>query len=557
MKTHASHLLPAILIGGALLGACGDDGKTSSGAGASGATSSSSGGNTGGAGGSGGMASALEVGVGVRVITPVLAETEWNDLNNDGYYDPSKETFSDTNGNGKFDATWLAGFGTGRPATGINDNVEVRAIAFRQNGQTVVVAILDAIGYFIDDMDKVRADPTVTALGVDHILIGATHLHESVDTIGLWGPTDGEPGLDPEYQKMTRDRTAAAIVEAVGSLQPARMRVAQTKTLNPDGVSTLQYVNDVRDPIIYDPTLTIARFTEEGDPTKTIATLVNWSAHPEYAGSGNHLITADYVHWLRHVTEGGLPGEGIAGLGGKTVFVQGALGGQVGPGGVQPLDFDGLPVPKGLPKAQAAGTNVAKLALDALEKDGQDESSNGIVYREKEIFSQVDNLSYHFAMQLGLFDREFYKYDPQQPIGPGNIPHARSQVAYLQVGPIAMITAPGELHPELWVGGYDGSWSFGQPILSVQENAPDLSMAPKGPYLRDLMLDNPGVKYSFVGGLVGDFLGYIVPSFNFVLDPNNPYVAEAPGDHYEETNSISPKCEEHLQHPMMDLAKTP
>jgi hypothetical protein len=180
-----------------------------------------------------------------------------------------------------------------------------------------------------------------------------------------------------------------------------------------------------------------------------------------------------------------------------------------------------------------------------------------MVFREKEIFARVDNIRYHFAQQLGLFDRQFYMYDPQKPIGPGNIPHARSQVAYLQVGPLAMITAPGELHPELWVGGYDGGWSFGQPIINEVVNAPDLSKAPKGPYLRDIMLANPDVKYPFVGGLVQDFLGYIVPSFDFVLDPNNPYLVEAPGDHYEETNSVGPMCEEHLQHPMMDMAKAP
>jgi hypothetical protein len=120
-----------------------------------------------------------------------------------------------------------------------------------------------------------------------------------------------------------------------------------------------------------------------------------------------------------------------------------------------------------------------------------------------------------------------------------------------------MITAPGELHPELWVGGYDGKWSFGQMILTEQENKPDLMMAPKAPYLRDLMLQNPGVEYPLVAGLTQDFLGYIVAHFNFVVDPNMPYLAEAAGDHYEETNSIGPLAEEHIQHPMMDLAKAP
>mgnify|MGYP007013255674 CR=1 FL=1 len=40
----------------------------------------------------------------------------------------------------------------------------------------------------------------------------------------------------------------------------------------------------------------------------------------------------------------------------------------------------------------------------------------------------------------------------------------------------------GELHPELWVGGYDGSWSWGQPIVdTTMPNSADLSSAPLPP----------------------------------------------------------------------------
>ena len=87
------------------------------------------------------------------------------------------------------------------------------------------------------------------------------------------------------------------------------------------------------------------------------------------------------------------------------------------------------------------------------------------------------------------------------------------------------------------------------------DNAPDLATAPRPPYLRDLMLMNPGVRYAFVGGLGEDFLGYIVPSYNYVLHPALPYLAEASGDHYEETNSIGPGCEQYLHRPMMELAR--
>ena len=41
-------------------------------------------------------------------------------------------------------------------------------------------------------------------------------------------------------------------------------------------------------------------------------------------------------------------------------------------------------------------------------------------------------------------------------------------------------------------------------------------------------------------GLTFDFVGYIVPPYNWVLSDKSPYFMEAEGDHYEETNSIGP-----------------
>jgi hypothetical protein len=523
------------------------------------ASSGSGGDNTGGQGGGGGGTPGmkLQVGVGKQNINPMLVETDWTDLNDNDYWEEN-EPFVDTNMNMTFDATWIAGFDGGRPAVGINDDLEVRAIALKFGDQTVVICVLDVVGYFVDEMDRIRMDPIVAALDVDHIIISSTHTHEAVDTIGLWGPDPMVSGLNPEYQKLTRDRAALAIKDAVESLKPARMRVAQTQTVDSMTGSTLAYHNDTRDPIIYDPTVTIAQFTDDADPTKTIATLVNWAAHPEYAGSRNNLISADYVHWLREVVEEGVPAEGVSGLGGTTVFVQGPLGGQVGPGGgVAPLNAMGMPITDaGLAKAQAAGTNVAKLALSAIST-GEDATSTEITLRTADLSVRIDNVAYHFGFMLGLFDRQLYDFDPNMPISETNVPYAKMRITYFQVGPLAMITNPGELHPELWVGGYDGFWSWGQDILNEQQNKPDLTLAPSAPYLRDIMLTNPGAKYVFTAGLAEDFIGYIVPAFNYVLDMQNPYISDAAGDHYEETNSLGPLVEEQIQHPMMDLAKPP
>lgn len=497
----------------------------------------------------------LRVGVARRSIVPELVETGWDDADGNFRWE-STEAFVDSNGNGSFDARWLAGFGYGRVATGVSDDISAVAMSLQWNDVSVALAWVDVIGLFEDELERIRAEPALQSLAIDHIVLGATHTHEAPDTAGLWGPDELTRGVDDEYMALVRTRTAEAIAAAVAAAQPARMRVAQV--LTEEGGSTLAYVNDVRDPIIYDPTLTVVQFTDDTAPGTTLATLVNWASHPEYTGRRNNLLTADYVHALRRTLEEGDAATATAGLGGTTLFVQGALGGQVGPGGpVAPIDSAGSPVvDDGLAKAEAAGRSVALLALDAIA-DAPDVAAGeaDLEFRTAEIFVRVDNRALQLAGTLGVLERELYMYDTTKPPSPANVPYARSRVTFVRVGPLGMITAPGELHPELWIGGYDGSWSWGQPILTETENAPDLDLAPRPPYLKDVLLETPGVEYAFVAGLGEDWLGYIIPEFNFVVPEESPYLNEAAGDHYEETYSVGPLGEDQIVEPMMRLVR--
>ncbi|MCZ7683139.1 MAG: hypothetical protein M5U28_31765 [Sandaracinaceae bacterium] len=61
-------------------------------------------------------------------------------------------------------------------------------------------------------------------------------------------------------------------------------------------------------------------------------------------------------------------------------------------------------------------------------------------------------------------------------------------------------------------------------------------MAPGPPYLRDLAREDADQVWLL--GLTNDFLGYFIPEFDYELGPGVPYLTEAPGSHYEETNSI-------------------
>jgi len=107
------------------------------------------------------------------------------------------------------------------------------------------------------------------------------------------------------------------------------------------------------------------------------------------------------------------------------------------------------------------------------------------------------------------------------------------------VGPVRFLAIPGELLPELAVGGFDGRFRFGAPLVRPDNpDPPRLSGAPKGPYLRERMRS----KYGLIIGLANDELGYIIPSYDFKYAPNRLMEPEPPGDHYEETNSIGPRA---------------
>jgi hypothetical protein len=534
----------------------------------------------------------LKVGVAKRAWTPVGYET-YTDENNDRQWQTT-EPYTDLNGNGKFDGVWL--FGGGRAAMTTTTDVEVRAMAFEQGDMRIVIAYIDCVGLFTGDMDIIRQHALLSGLDIDHVIIGSTHAHDGPDTAGIWGPSIGTTGRQPFVIEKLHQSAAEAIKEAVESAQPAQMIIASTKTLNDHTnpmSKTDDWFKDLRDPQIMDPTLTVARFVKVSNPAETIGTFINWANHPEVAHfdpTSPATITAHYPHWLRkHIEQGVLTTESkyattnLAGLGGITVFVQGALGGQIGSlRGTHPPGPDGTPITM-LSHAmdEAIGRNVAARALTVLRDSGESTSVLPLSFKSAEFWARVDNLGIQVYFILGILGpHRSGGYNPDNPVDETNTPWLPLRATYMQVGPLGIVTTPGELHPELWVGGYNGDWSFGWPMLyhagrckdngadcneqmpcgtGVEcvptPNLPRFDEAPDPPYMRDLVLGHEGVRYPVVAGCAEDYIGYIVPAYNFVLATTGPWLNEAEGDHYEEVYCLSADAERHIIHPTLELLK--
>jgi hypothetical protein len=531
----------------------------------------------------------LKVGVAKRTWTPTDFET-FTDENGDRQWEMA-EPYDDKNGNGKFDGVWL--FGGGRAALAVSTDVEARAMAFVEGDETFVIVYNDCIGMLAGDMDAIRNDPRLASLNIDHIIIGSTHAHDAPDMVGLWGPSFAATGREDFIVQALKDADVAAITEAVQSAVPAKMTIASAKLINDPAnpmSQTDKWDKDIRDPVIFDPTMTVAKFTKASDDT-IIGTLINWADHPEVAHFDDSVpasVNAHYPHWIRQGIENGVHAADsifattdLAGVGGVTVFVQGALGGQIGsirgapvpgPGGVPVVDETNA-------KDIALGTNVAAKALTILESDGEVVTNLPLSLKTAQYHARIDNTLFHVAFLVNIIGpHDLVGYDKDLPIDEDNLPWLPIRATYLQIGPLGLVTAPGELHPELWVGGYDGSWSWGWPLVmhagscadthadcndqapcgsGVQcvptPNLPKFDEAPQPPYMRDLVLAHPGVKYPVLAGLAEDYIGYIVPSYNYVLDPANPYINEAEGDHYEEVYSLGPQVEQHAVHPILQL----
>lgn len=453
----------------------------------------------------------------------------------EGY--PGKD---DGEGDGVFQAAWLAGFQSGRPAASVHDDLWARAVVLTTGETSVAVVSLDVVGFFYEDVLDIRERVAAADVGVDHVIVSSTHVHEGPDTMGQWGKSFGQRGVNDDWMDDIKDNAASAVIKAAKRQELATLKItaADTSTYVPDK-GTQNLVDDHRDPRIVDEMMGVAWLQAESG--ETIATLVHYGNHPEALADENTAITSDFVHYVREGMENGVDWESgaIAGKGGVSIFIQGSVGGMMTPLGVTTRDLDGNEFSgRDFAKAQAIGHMMASQALESLEGAAV-VASPTMQLRAAQMFLPMTNTGFQALYLMGVFDRGAYNYDPDLPVSDDNRPDLLSEMDVFDLGPLRMLTVPGEILPELVVGGYDGSHtnigeSTDQMVNPDNPNPPDLSAAPEGPYLAEQM----DAEHTWVIGLGNDEVGYIIPPYNFILSDTLPYLDEAEGDHYEETNSL-------------------
>lgn len=464
---------------------------------------------------------ALSVGAATRVVTPKVETFE--DTNDNGRWDFG-ETFDDVSGDGAYTPTWMAGFSTGRAATEVHDDLWARAIVFEQGELQVGIVVLDFVGWFHDDALRIRTAVREKGIVLDHLLVSSTHSHEGPDTMGPWGPQPGTSGRVAEYEDWVVAQAADAIEEAWGQRKTASMTYVQTDFPH--------LVADSRLPEVKDSVATALRFDGEAG---TLATLVVWGNHPE-SMDDESVVTSDYPHYLRTDMEAAYPGA-------PSLFLAGNLGGLM-----NPLHITGCPDMDGNRGCDAGtfelteyiGTGLARGLLEALQGPSAVKvEAPDLRARRKPIYVTPQNLLFFTGWTAGLFERSLFSPELKlvrraqaegvlwEDVQQGAL-LLETEVGSVGLGPIELVSVPGELYPELWMTGAQGE------SLITHPEGRDFPEAPAETPLSTLV---PSPLIPVVVNQGNDSLGYIIPKPQFdQLDPR----AYRDNGQYGEVNSVGP-----------------
>lgn len=475
----------------------------------------------------------LEVGAAARVITPLVEP--WTDTNANGVHDDG-ELYEDLDGDGVFSPVWMAGFDPGRAATRVHDDTWARALTLRRGELRVGIVALDLLGFSHDDVVRLREQARDAGLELDHVIVIATHTHESQDPLGFGGAHLIASGYDPLYNQHVIAQSVDALREAIAREAEARMVLARAETP--------ELVGDSRMPIVIDDALHVLRF--DGD-AGTIATMVVWGNHPEALGGDNTAISSDYPHYLRRDLEAAYPGS-IA------LFVPGALGGLM-----TPLEIVGCPDQFGretcgngtFEKAEYVGSGAARHALDALADPIAQDDDAAIALRVHRTFLRVMTPELLAAVEIQVLPRELFEADgtryespdlfvPIDRVLDGEL-RIQSEVNQLSIGPATLLLLPGEIYPELWLDRGDGS------DLAEHPRGADYPFAPSlGSFASELSEDTTRI----VVNQANDAIGYIIPKSQWDRLPPRAYVQTG---QYGEGVSLGSHVEHDLHEAVTEL----
>ena len=435
-------------------------------------------------------------------------------MDGDGKYDEDVDRYEDRNKNGRFDVVYMAGFQSPRPAAGVHDELEAVAVVFDDGTTRVGIVTADVVGLSHSFVKKLR-DVYARELGLDYLLVHATHNHQGPDTQGIWGRSRLRSGVADGYLKFLREQMGTALAQAERRLEPAEIEIAEIRGRDRE-IATV----DTRKPEVIDDGLRVAIVLRAGGGD-VLGTLVNFGNHVELLWDHNFQLTADVAGWTRRGLDRGLDYDGTLykpGLGGTTLWLTGTNGGLITtPPEISVADPQSgqLVARPSQEKARAQGYQVAEAVLEARASGSFERvAAPRVSVVRREIQVPISNWPLLFAGALGVLDRDLDLRWGYQ---------TASEVALVRIGELWLACVPGELYPEIAVGGIENPPGADYKVAPVE--TPPLRSAMRG-------------RVNMMVNLANDSLGYIIPRSEW--DADEPWIYGATEPSYGEAVSAGP-----------------
>jgi len=336
---------------------------------------------------------------------------------------------------------------------GVNDELYARCIVIEWKGKFVIMVSLDVQNHGLTDINGPIAAMVEAQYGIntDYLLIGSTHSHGcDVDIIGVY-----YGNLNPYIVNVYKPMVIESVVNAIGdALNDMRRAAVHVGSIWVEGLTFNRRFYPEPGPT--DDELTVLKFVDaEGI---TIATLVNFATHPVVTMTG-YLASADFCGFLCDKLEDDHGGIGV--------YFNGAQG-NINPNMYIKYDspwdrYDDAQYDAAVDYGHA----IAEWANEALE-GAKVFKSLPLQTIQISLELPIENVGFIYLMTNGLIIREVYLTEEGWKL--------TTYISGVRMGPIEMVTVPGELFSEI--------------SLHVKSYMP---------------------KYGFLLGLTPEQLGYIIP----------------------------------------------
>ena len=306
----------------------------------------------------------------------------------------------------------------GRRATDVHMPLEASALYLASAETEVVVVSLDLIGLLSPWINAIRE--RVTRVAGSAVIVTCTHTHSGPDTIGYWGPSflklfPRSDGKNPAYMHSLVERVSGCVDAAVEAASEATLRHVEFD------VEPRWSRNDRTGGARYDVAVGAALDDVEG---RRIGTLLNYASHPEGLWDRNTALSPDFVGPLRQAVSMSTDAP--------LVYLSGPLGAMLTPDIHAP--FDDLRAREAflVDMGQSIATQLG------AELEGAAPSAEATLhYSSAALRLPNENPRFRWLERFGLIDTLTDR---------GVV---TSRVHRVTLGGLSILTAPGELCPEV------------------------------------------------------------------------------------------------------------